>query len=136
MKCPNCEFIDKDEAFGDPATCPKCGAIYEKALRVRQLRDQVDAQRSAKIQTNPASSALKGKLENAAGAVADGRRNREVIETEKTKKRERQMVIVADIDMPFMSMVSFMIKWGIAAIPAMAVLFILYWGAISIFSLM
>lgn len=136
MKCPNCDFIDKDEAFGDPATCPKCGAIYEKALRVRQLRDQVDAQRSAKIQTNPASSALKSKLENAAGAVADGRRNREVIETEKTKKRERQMVIVADIDMPFMSMVSFMIKWGIAAIPAMAVLFILYWGAISIFSLM
>lgn len=136
MKCPNCDFIDKDEAFGDPATCPKCGAIYEKALRVRQLRDQVDAQRSAKIQTNPASSALKSKLENAAEAVADGRRNREVIETEKTKKRERQMVIVADIDMPFMSMVSFMIKWGIAAIPAMAVLFILYWGAISIFSLM
>ena len=136
MKCPNCDFIDKDDAFGEPAKCPKCSAIYEKALRVRQLRDQVDAQRSAKIQTNPASSALKSKLENAAEAVADGRRNREAIETEKTKKRERQMVIVADIDMPFMSMVSFMIKWGIAAIPAMAVLFILYWGAVSIFSLM
>ena len=136
MKCPNCDFIDKDDAFGEPAKCPKCGAIYEKALRVRQLRDQVDAQRSAKIQTNSASSALKSKLENAAEAVTDGRRNREAIETEKTKKRERQMVIVADIDMPFMSMVSFMIKWGIAAIPAMAVLFIVYRGAVSIFSLM
>ena len=48
MKCPNCDFIDKDEAFGDPATCPKCGAIYEKALRVRELRDQMAAKKAAK----------------------------------------------------------------------------------------
>ena len=42
MKCPNCDFIDKDEAFGDPATCPKCGAIYEKALRVKVLKEQLE----------------------------------------------------------------------------------------------
>ncbi|HEY8259339.1 MAG TPA: hypothetical protein VIG08_16900 [Gemmatimonadales bacterium] len=37
----------------------------------------------------------------------------------------RMQVVVTDIDMPFMSMVVFIIKWTIAAIPAMIVLFIL-----------
>jgi hypothetical protein len=37
----------------------------------------------------------------------------------------RMQVIATDIDMPFMSMVVFIVKWTIAAIPAMIVLFIL-----------
>jgi len=35
---------------------------------------------------------------------------------------EEQRVIVTDIQMPFMSMVVFMVKWVIAAIPAMIIL--------------
>ena len=136
MKCPNCDFAEKDEAFGDPATCPKCAAVYEKALRARELRDQMAAKKAAKKPVELASETPKTRLANAANAVAEGRKARETAAANKAEKRERQMVIVADIDMPFMSMVSFMIKWGIAAIPAMAVLFILYWGAVSIFSLM
>ena len=31
-------------------------------------------------------------------------------------------VVVTDIDMPFWSMVSFMVKWSIAAIPALIIL--------------
>lgn len=38
---------------------------------------------------------------------------------------KRAEVVVTDIQMPFWSMVNFMIKWAIAAIPAMAVLFVL-----------
>ncbi|MFA5902829.1 MAG: hypothetical protein WC836_02770 [Desulfobacula sp.] len=41
---------------------------------------------------------------------------------------EKQEVVVSDIQMPFGSMVVFMIKWAIAAIPAAIILFIL--GAI------
>ena len=37
----------------------------------------------------------------------------------------RMQVVVTDIDMPFMSMVIFIVKWTIAAIPAMIILFIL-----------
>lgn len=48
MKCPNCDFIDKDEAFGEPATCPKCGAIYEKALKVKQLKNKLEKQKAEK----------------------------------------------------------------------------------------
>lgn len=37
----------------------------------------------------------------------------------------RTPVVVTDIDMPFMSMVVFIVKWTIAAIPAMIILFVL-----------
>jgi hypothetical protein len=36
---------------------------------------------------------------------------------------ERQEVTVVDIKMPFVSMVNFMVKWVIATIPAMIMLF-------------
>ena len=38
---------------------------------------------------------------------------------------EETKIIVADIKMPFISMVIFMVKWAIAAIPAIIILFIL-----------
>lgn len=62
MKCPNCDFIDKDEAFGDPATCPKCGAIYEKALRVQQLKKKLEAQKAenAASKNTSVKKSLKG----------------------------------------------------------------------------
>jgi len=41
---------------------------------------------------------------------------------------EKQEVVVTDVQMPFGSMVVFMIKWAIATIPAAIILFIL--GAI------
>ena len=37
----------------------------------------------------------------------------------------RQEVVVADIHMPFWSMVTFMVKWAIASIPAILILFVL-----------
>jgi hypothetical protein len=36
-------------------------------------------------------------------------------------------VIVTDIRMPFASMVAFMVKWAIAAVPAMIILGVLWW---------
>lgn len=133
MKCPNCDFIDKDEAFGDPAICPKCGAIYKKALRVRRLRDQLDAQKAAKKPAESTSEAPIGRLANAANAVAEGRKAREVAAKNRAEKRERQMVIVTDIDMPFWSMVSFMIKWAIASVPAILILMLIVVGVPSFF---
>jgi hypothetical protein len=38
---------------------------------------------------------------------------------------ERQEVVVVDIKMPFTSMVGFMVKWAIASIPALIILFVL-----------
>ena len=41
-------------------------------------------------------------------------------------------VSIVDIDMPFMSMVSFMVKWAIAAIPAVVILSLIATIAMSI----
>lgn len=51
--------------------------------------------------------------------------------TKPSEKSHSNRVVVTDFDMPFGSMVSFMIKWAIASIPAaiiLAVLFSLLWG--------
>jgi hypothetical protein len=41
-------------------------------------------------------------------------------------------VSVADINMPFWSMVIFMVKWAIAAIPAFIILMVLFWGFVAV----
>ncbi len=50
---------------------------------------------------------------------------------EKTKvsEKERQVVIIQGIDMPFASIVGFMVKWSIASIPALIILAFLGWIA-------
>lgn len=42
-------------------------------------------------------------------------------------------VVIIDIQMPFSSMVSFMVKWVIATIPAFIILLILAFGFMSLF---
>ena len=39
--------------------------------------------------------------------------------------QNNNQVIVVDVKMPFWSMVSFMVKWAIASIPALIILFML-----------
>lgn len=47
---------------------------------------------------------------------------------------DTQRVVVTDVEMKFGSMVAFMVKWTIAAIPAMLILMVLLWGAILVSS--
>jgi len=47
---------------------------------------------------------------------------------------EIQRVVVTDVRMPFWSMVVFMVKWTVAAIPAMVILFFLLMAFFAIFS--
>ena len=88
MKCPNCNFIEKDEVFGDPATCPKCGAIYEKALRVKVLKEQLEEQKTAqrKPEHEHDGVTLKDRLSSATASVSEGRRQRGERAFEKQRK--------------------------------------------------
>lgn len=49
-----------------------------------------------------------------------------------TKSNTLLEVSVIDVKMPFMSMVIFMIKWALAAIPAFLILFIIYFTFFSV----
>lgn len=71
MKCPNCDFAEKDEAFGDPATCPKCGAIYEKALRVQQFKKKLEAQKAENAARQEASAKKESWLAKGLKGAAD-----------------------------------------------------------------
>ena len=42
-------------------------------------------------------------------------------------------VVITDIDMPFLSMVLFMIKWAIPSVPVIIILSVLFFGLIAIF---
>lgn len=130
MKCPNCDFIDKDEAFGDPAKCPKCGAIYEKALRIKADKERQALFEKRRLESQPVrqGAPLKSRMSSARASVSDGREKRAAAEAQRKQKRELQMVVVTDIDMPFMSMVSFMIRWVLASIPAAIILMIILTG--------
>jgi len=43
---------------------------------------------------------------------------------------ESQNVIITDIKMPFLSMVVFMVKWSLAAIPAFIIIAIIFVGLV------
>jgi hypothetical protein len=47
---------------------------------------------------------------------------------------DRQNVVVTDIHIPFGSMITFMVKWAIASIPAAIILFLIYLALGALFS--
>lgn len=54
-------------------------------------------------------------------------------QTDSQARRYDQGVVVTDIRMPFSSMVIFMVKWVIASIPALLILFLLFFIAHVLF---
>ena len=49
------------------------------------------------------------------------------------KEKQEQNVSIKDFNMPFSSMVIFMVKWSIVSIPAIIIIWILFMLLISIF---
>lgn len=140
MKCPNCDFIEKDEAFGQPPTCPKCGAIYEKALRVRQLKElhlkKLKAAAEKKAQEQPAQQQAAEKREaveppaepeedkvkpgvaaSISAGIAEARAERQR-EADEIASRGTHSVVITDVQIPFLSLVVLLFKIMVAAIPA------------------
>ena len=50
-----------------------------------------------------------------------------------SNEKKEQNVAIKDFNMPFSSMVIFMVKWAIASIPAIIIIWILFMLLISIF---
>lgn len=123
MKCPNCDFIEKDEAFGDPAICPKCGAVYEKALRAKAFRDKFERE-----QAHTVLPAAEGHNKPA--------RKKFVPPTAQAIDTGAMHVKITDIDLPFWSMVQILVKWALASIPALLILMLIFVGFTSLFGVL
>ncbi len=106
MKCPNCQY---DPTMSEIQRSPAdCVkcGIHYDAFYKEQ------AARAARAESAP----------EVAGAMAD--------------YPGARPVVVMDINMSFGSMVRFMVKWAIASIPALLILFLLLVGLSSIFKVL
>jgi predicted nucleic acid-binding Zn-ribbon protein len=110
MQCPECGHIPLAGNQPDPSRCPECGIFYQKAADMRREREQSAQQQAA------ADSAAKKQAFNAHSPA---------VRAAMAEYKGAQPVVVLDVNMSFNSMVVFMIKWAIAAIPAMIILFAL-----------
>ncbi len=138
MQCPNCNHVAPEDEFGDPAKCPACGVYYAKALaNQRRLAEAAKAtEMPSEVEPPPVIGKLKRGLAGARQAVEEGRAERAAAESFVKARLDpslAQPVVVVDLRMNFWSMVWFMVKWAIASIPALIILFILLWVAVGFF---
>jgi hypothetical protein len=118
MQCPECHHIPLAGSQPDPSRCPECGIFYQKAVELRRAREQQAQQQAAaevaakKQAANAISPAVRGAMFEYKGA---------------------QPVVVLDVSMSFGAMIVFMIKWALAAIPALLILMLIGLFATAIF---
>lgn len=111
MQCPECNHIPLAGNQPDPTRCPECGIFYQKAAEMQRDREQITHQ-----QQLAADAAARKQAENSVSPK---------VKAAMFEYRGAQPVVVIDVNMSFGSMVVFMIKWALAAIPAMILLFMI-----------
>ena len=111
MQCPECNHIPLAGSQPDPSRCPECGIFYQKAAEMRRDTEQVMHQQQA-----AADAEARKQAENAVSPK---------VKAAMFEYRGAQPVVVIDVNMSFSSMVVFMIKWALASIPALIILFLI-----------
>jgi len=105
MQCPKCGYEPTmNEMAESPEQCPSCGVYYAKASASR-----------------PAPSGKAGLSAQRSDRISERR-----------STVPASPVVVVDLQMPFTSMVTFMVKWALAAIPAMFILIAFFAGISSL----
>ena len=123
FKCKHCNelIFSKFLKVGEIAECKKCG---EK----NTIPENAEGISESEIKSEHTIS----------DAFDDGstqQTNSKTIEVSATQSNNTSKVIITDIKMPFGSMVEFMVKWAIASIPALIILFIIGFVVMAIFGI-
>ncbi|MDL2200822.1 hypothetical protein QQF45_17410 [Halopseudomonas aestusnigri] len=107
QQCPSCQYeLTMKEQVEAAESCPSCGVIYADFLREREE------------------------------AMERRRRRLEEQGLEQLKRASPSHVVVTDIDMPFWSLVQFLVKLALAFVPAGLILMVIFWGFTSFIRLM
>ena len=132
--CPGCQtaYTVDDTNAGMVTDCPECGievTIPSKTTKTAPRSAAVDRRKTTK--TSPRSAAVDRRktTKSASRSAAPGR-------PQTTAVNRPESVVITDIKMPFGSMIVFMVKWALAAIPALILLFIIYSILFGIFGAM
>ena len=109
MQCPKCRYEPTlAEMQRSPEDCVKCGVNYKGFERhVAEVKAQRQAEQAANAERAKRSPVVYEAEQQYPGA---------------------QPVVVVDVKMSFNSMVWFMVKWVLASIPAIIILFLLFTG--------
>lgn len=123
MDCPKCGYEPTmGEQAANTGVCPSCGVVYAKVKSSSMSADASDRP---------------GGFAGAKAAVTAKRKERSEQEGLAGLRRAAPgFVSVTDINMPFWSMVQFMVKLALASIPALIILMILFAGFTSFIRLM
>lgn len=106
MKCSSCGYEFTMREMQEQAACPKCAenkALEARTAEIRAERRKADAAMAPHV--------------------------RKVAE----QYRGAQPVVIVDINMSFGAMVTFMVKWVLASIPAIIILVLLFTGIPAFF---
>lgn len=120
MQCPACEHQAPQTEFGNPAKCPSCGVYTQKALKAK-LAKQLEAEQAPR----PLAAAPQPKKAVGLQMMADH------VAVATLGLDGVQPVVVVDVQMRFWSMIVFMVKLWLAAIPAALTFFLILWGIAS-----
>lgn len=107
QQCPSCQYeLTMKEQVEAADSCPSCGVVYEEFLRER------------------------------AEAMERKKRRLEEQGLQQIRKASPSHVVVTDFDIPFWSLIQFLVKLALAAIPAGLILIVIFWGFTSFISLL
>ena len=109
--------------------CKKCDSEkkYEEVKKNLNLCPDCNSDLSAGLKSSPIpkTKTTSTKKKNESKTIE--------VSTHKGNSTQFQPVTIEDIKMPFSSMILFMIKWAIASIPAIIILFLIWMMVMGVF---
>lgn len=121
IKCPRCKSKLEVEALGDFVSCPSCSVEFkvEESHETKSLIHLFHPFTESQPYIAP--------------VIED---NKTTSKPSSDRTTEPNYVIVTDFRMGFLSMVTFMVKWAIASIPALMILGIIFYFIIIFFGVL
>lgn len=122
MECPKCKYEPTmAEHTASPDICTKCGVVYAK----------VRAQQEAAAEPSASSKVAVG-IAGAKAGIAGSRAQREALKWQaKLGASAPDRVVVAGVQIPFLSLIWLMTKIILAALPALVLAVFIVWALFS-----
>ena len=150
VTCPKCGYVRQPYDTAPDYECPKCGVVYAKARAKQAGHSNAEAAKAAQEEKSAIEAEARRKDEArrlhdenvrrtiaaspiAACADCGGMVSKLAVSCPHCGRPfgdTRQPVVVMDVHMGFESMVTFMVKWVLASIPAFLLL-VLIFAAVS-----
>lgn len=143
MKCEKCGHERHPNDYAPPGVCPRCGEPYRRLRPSGVLSDEAFEQAQARDRARLDQEAAR--LEATARPMrrralvscsdCDGQVSRMAVVCPHCGRpfgNGRQPIEVMNIKMEFEAMVWFIVKWALASIPAMIILFLIFMAVVKL----